>query len=128
MTVKLCGKNQLIVIPNWVQGVVQRRIIPKLKTGIVAAPKTIVITELLSKPPSWFTRLVGRMTGNQYRLHRRAMHIIQDHNGFPRMVRRWCRRQKLTGTLYTDGFFVSRRGLWVYLDHLNEFKDTIWKK
>lgn len=128
MTVKLCGKNQLIVINNWPKAFTQQRMILKLKTEMVEKNKTIGLTKLLSGPPSWFTRIIGKITGYRYQLYREAMRVNKDISGGPRMAYRWCRYKKLTGTLYADGFFLSRRGLWVYIDRYNQFKHTVWKK
>jgi hypothetical protein len=128
LTAKLCGKNQLIVLRNWVQATVQGRLIQKQPAEIAVSPKTIVFTEMLHGVPSRFTRLIGRLSGYQYKQHHRAMCMQKDKCGDPRMVRRWCRRKKLTGILYRDGFFIAYSGFPVYLDHFNQLKGTIWSK
>ncbi len=128
LTVRLCGKNSLIVMRNWVQARIQGRLLVKQPAATLAAPKTIVIEELIPREPSLFTRLIGRLRGYHYGQHHRAMHVQHDENGDPRMVRRWCRRKKLTGVLYADGFFIAYSGFPVYLDHFNCLKEIIWKK
>lgn len=128
LTAKLYGKNQLIVLRNWAQAAVQRRLICHRSTDIVAGSKTIVITQMLRRAPSRLTRFIGYLQGYQYKQHRRARRMQQDDKGDPRMVRRWCRRKKLTGTLYRDGFFITGSGFAVYLDYCNPLKDLIWNK
>lgn len=128
MAVRVYRKNHLFVITNWIQAERLGRIIEKQRTAVVLPRKTVVVTDLLPRKPSLLVRWMGSLQGYQYGHHHRAMHMIKDRSGDPRMVRRWCRRKKFTGTLYLDGFLITRTGIPIYIDHYNRLKEMLCKR
>lgn len=128
LTVKLFAKKQLIVLSNWVQALYHGRLILKKNSGVIALKKTIVVTNILSRKPGLVKRWIGAIRGYRYRQHRRAWQVHVDGSGDPRMYRRWCREKKYTGTLFEDGFLITRKNFAVYIDHHNHLKENACKK
>lgn len=119
-------------IGNYLHARYSGRIVVKGAAEILARPKTVVHCEILMYNPTWLQKIFGKCKGYKYSLHKSQKRLTRDNFGLPRIKSCWCRKIKVTGTLFTDGFFTpdfkQRYKHPIYFDQYNGQKNELWKK
>lgn len=102
-------RNRRLVIANWTQAVMVGRVVCKRDTSVIQKRKTVVVCEVLWQDPTWLQRLASCCRGFKLS-HSRIKRMKYDVFGYPRFYPYWQRKMKVTGTVFSDGFFIPAFG------------------